>query len=64
MIPPSLKNELRGLRDRRDTASGGKQYWADGARAMGLYETEDGLKLRRPDMNGVLAPSPSEGMMI
>jgi len=22
------------------------------------------VKLRRPDMNGVLAPSPSEGMMI
>ena len=48
-IPPALKAELRGLRDRRDTASGGKQYWADGARAMGLHETEDGLRLRRPD---------------
>jgi len=48
-IPPPLKTELRTLRDRRDTASGGKQYWADGARAMGLYETEEGLRLRRPD---------------
>ena len=47
-IPPNLKSELRGLRDRRDTASGGKQYWADGARAMGLYETNDGLRLHRP----------------
>lgn len=57
-IPPGLKSELRGLRDRRDTASGGKQYWADGARAMGLYETEDGLRLRRPDQ-APAAQSPS-----
>ena len=25
----------------------GKQYWADGARAMGLQECEVGLRLRR-----------------
>jgi hypothetical protein len=29
--------------------STGKQYWADGARAMGLYESEDGLRLRRSE---------------
>lgn len=46
-IPHPVKQDLRVLRERRDTASGGKQYWADGARAMGLYESEDGLKLRR-----------------
>ena len=57
-IPPGLKSELRGLRDRRDTASGGKQYWADGARAMGLYETDDGLRLRRPEQ-APAAQSPS-----
>jgi hypothetical protein len=56
-IPHQLKHELRGLRDRRDTASGGKQYWADGARAMGLVETEEGLRLRRPE--GTNAQSPS-----
>lgn len=56
-IPPLLKQELRTLRDRRDTASGGKQYWADGARAMGLIETEEGLRLRRPE--GASAQSPS-----
>lgn len=55
-IPPPLKQELRTLRDRRDTASGGKQYWADGARAMGLIETEEGLRLRRPE--GTSAQSP------
>jgi hypothetical protein len=42
-IPDEIKLELRRLRGRRDTASGGKQYWADGCRAMGLRETENGL---------------------
>jgi hypothetical protein len=46
-IPLSLKNELKKLRERRDNASGGKQYWADGCRALGLYEDDNCLRLRR-----------------
>lgn len=46
-IDERMKVTLLGLRQRRDTASGGKQYWADGAKAVGLYETEDGLRLNR-----------------
>ena len=46
-IDESLKKELKTLRERRDTASGGKQYWADGARALGLFEAEDGLRMSR-----------------
>ena len=46
-IDERLKGTLITLRQRRDTASGGKQYWADGAKALGLYETEDGLRLSR-----------------
>jgi hypothetical protein len=46
-IDEGLKGELKSLRERRDTASGGKQYWADGARALGLVEAEDGLRLTR-----------------
>ena len=46
-IDEPLKTELRTLRERRDTASGGKQYWADGARALGLFEADDGLRLNR-----------------
>jgi hypothetical protein len=42
VINDEMKAEMKRLRERRDTASGGKQYWADGARALGLYETEDG----------------------
>lgn len=44
-IPPSMKQQLRNLREMRHTASGGKQYWAEAARAMGLQETANGLKL-------------------
>jgi hypothetical protein len=46
-IDDPLKMDLKTLRERRDTASGGKQYWADGARALGLYEADDGLRLNR-----------------
>jgi hypothetical protein len=45
-IPPGIKQRLRDLRHRRDTASGGKKYWAEAGRARGLYETEEGLRLR------------------
>lgn len=44
-IPAQIKAELQRLRDRRDNASGGKQYWADGCVALGVYETEQGLRL-------------------
>uniref|UniRef100_A0A7S1VQN3 Uncharacterized protein n=1 Tax=Grammatophora oceanica TaxID=210454 RepID=A0A7S1VQN3_9STRA len=50
-IDESIKLDLKQLRERRDTASGGKQYWADGARALGLYEAEDCLRLRREQTN-------------
>jgi hypothetical protein len=44
-IPWHIKEEIKKLRERRDNASGGKQYWADACRALGLYETENGLRL-------------------
>ena len=44
-IPVQIKTELQRLRERRDNASGGKQYWADGCVALGVYETEQGLRL-------------------
>lgn len=46
-IPDSLKERLRSLRVRRDTAGGGKKYWADGCRALGLYEVPAGIKIYR-----------------
>jgi hypothetical protein len=49
-IPVPLKQQIRKLRERRDNASGGKQYWADGCKALGLYETEEGLRIKEPSM--------------
>jgi hypothetical protein len=44
-LSPLQKDELHRLRDRRDNANGGKQYWADGCRALGIIETEcNGLR--------------------
>ena len=43
-IPTALRHELARLRDRRDTASGGKQYWADACRVVGLVEEGDCLR--------------------
>jgi hypothetical protein len=44
-IHPGIKQRLRDLRLCRETASEGKEYWAQAGRAIGLYETEDGLRL-------------------
>jgi hypothetical protein len=44
-IHPAIKQRLRDLRHRRETAGGGKEYWAEAGSAIGLYETEDGLRL-------------------
>jgi hypothetical protein len=45
-IPADVKQKLLDLRHRRDTASGGKKYWAEAGNASGLYDTEEGLRLR------------------
>lgn len=50
IIQPALKERLRKLRERKDSASGGKQYWADGCQAIGLIETKSsGLRLRHKE---------------
>ena len=54
-IPNDVKVNIRQLKERRDNANGGKQYWADGCRALGVYETEQGLRLQAtPRRNHVL----------
>jgi hypothetical protein len=44
--PSGHETEAPRLAARRETASGGKEYWAKLV-ALGLYETEDGLRLCR-----------------
>ena len=43
-IPIHIKQELQRLRQKRDNANGGKQYWSDGCKALGVYETDQGLR--------------------
>jgi hypothetical protein len=48
-IDDKLKADIKSLRERRDTAGGGKSYWANGARALGIYETPTGLRFSHSD---------------
>jgi hypothetical protein len=45
-IPLEVKNQLIGLRVGKRRAAGGKTYWAEGARVLGVYETSNGLRFR------------------
>ena len=47
-MPKNIKEELRQLRETKANASGGKSYWAESGAALGLYESEEGLRLRTP----------------
>ena len=46
-IPPAVKSELLTLRERKSSAGGGKKYWGDGARVLGVFEAADGLRFDR-----------------
>ena len=46
-VPVQLRNELTRLRDRKSSAGGGKKYWADGVRVLGVFEDEYGLRFEK-----------------
>jgi hypothetical protein len=46
-VPPDIRAELLKLRDRKSSAGGGKKYWADGVRILGVFEDEDGLRYEK-----------------
>jgi hypothetical protein len=46
-VPPEARAELLKLRDRKSSAGGGKKYWADGVRILGVFEDEDGLRYEK-----------------
>jgi hypothetical protein len=45
-IPKDLRDELIVLRERKSSAGGGKKYWADGIRVLGVVEDENGLRFK------------------
>ena len=42
-IPAAVRDELRRLHERKDTAAGGKAYWADACVQLGLEDGTDGI---------------------
>ena len=46
-IPPIIRQQLIKLKERKSSAGGGKLYWGEGVRILGVYETEDGLRFKK-----------------
>jgi len=42
LIPENTRNQLKSLQSVSSRASGGKEYWAEGLRVLGIVE-EDGV---------------------
>ena len=47
LIPDALRRDLTILRDRKSSAGGGKQYWADCVRILGVEESDGILRFRK-----------------
>jgi hypothetical protein len=46
LIPDETRNQLLGLRDCKRRAAGGKKYWTEGVKVLGVIETNDGLRFQ------------------
>ena len=43
-VPSDIREKLQILKDQKSSDGGGKRYWADGVRSLGVFETpKDGL---------------------
>jgi hypothetical protein len=47
LVPQSLRNELLILREKKSSAGGGKTYWGDGIRVLGVCEDDHGLRFKK-----------------
>jgi hypothetical protein len=43
-VPEDVRASLIKLREHKSSAGGGKHYWANGVRALGVFEDRDGLR--------------------
>lgn len=43
LVPPEIKQRILVLRERKSPAGGGKRYWAEGVRCLGVIEHQGGL---------------------
>jgi hypothetical protein len=46
-IPQDIRQALLILRERKSSAGGGKKYWGDGVRVIGVFEDDDGLRFKK-----------------
>ena len=46
-VPDAIRRELLKLRERKSSAGGGKKYWADGIKVLGVHEAEGCLRFKR-----------------
>jgi len=44
LVPVDVRSKLTTLRERKSSAGGGKKYWAEGVRVLGVFEDGDGLR--------------------
>ncbi|KAL3916223.1 MAG: hypothetical protein SGILL_005276 [Bacillariaceae sp.] len=51
-MPQNIRQELLVLRERKSSAGGGKKYWGDGVRILGVYEDESGLRFHKKKKKG------------
>ena len=61
LIPEPARQKLISLRDCKKRAAGGKKYWAEGARVLGVRQDVDGLRFIRistPPPATTSAPTP------
>ena len=50
LIPDNTRGKLINLRDCKRRAAGGKKYWAEGARVLGVVQNNDGLRFKNSAM--------------
>lgn len=46
-VPEDARKKILLLRERKSPAGGGKRYWSEGVRCLGVYEDSTGLRFKR-----------------
>lgn len=46
-VPPQVREELCALKNKKSFATAGKEYWAETAKVLGVYEDQHGLRFEK-----------------
>jgi hypothetical protein len=61
LIPEDVRKKLIGLRECKRRAAGGKKYWAEGARVIGVEQYNDGLRFKNSTTGLKKGPGDADG---